>query len=94
MKSIENFIDDEGKIKIWPTKHAVKFEVLKYLADKFENKHFYSEKEVNKIIDEWHTFNDYFLLRRALIESGLMSRTRNGAKYWRNEEMTSLDRVD
>jgi hypothetical protein len=94
MKGIENFIDQKGKIKIWPSKNTVKLEVLKYLADKFENNHIYSEKEVNKIIEDWHTFNDYFLLRRALIECSLMSRTRDGSKYWRNEEKISIEKID
>lgn len=85
MKRIENFIDSDGKIKIWPSKKDLKVEVLKYLADKFEYNHVYSEKEINNIIESYHTFGDYFLLRRGLIDSKLLSRTRNGAEYWRTE---------
>jgi len=86
MSSINNFIDSTGKIKIWPSKHEFKFQVLKYLANKFEYNRLYSEKEVNNIIESYHTFSDYFLLRRGLIESKLMSRTRDGAKYWRPDD--------
>jgi hypothetical protein len=82
-RSILNFIDKEGRIKIWPSKREMKLQVLEYLAEKFEFGRFYKECEVNGIISQWHTFNDYFLLRRGLIESGLLSRTRDGAKYWR-----------
>jgi len=88
MKGIENFIDSAGKIKNWPSKKDLKLEVLKYLADKFEYNRFYSEKEINAIIDSYHLFNDYFLLRRGLIDSKLLSRTRDGAKYWRTEDKT------
>lgn len=94
MKGIENFIDQKGKIKIWPSKSAVKLEVIKYLADKFDKNYIYNEKEVNKIIEDWHTFNDYFLLRRALIDWGFMSRTRDGSKYWRNEDKVSMEKID
>lgn len=87
MKRVENFIDRNGKIKAWPKNHELKYEVLKYLCDKFEYNHFYSEKEVNSIIENYHTFGDYFLLRRALIETKLMSRLRDGSKYWRTEEL-------
>lgn len=83
MNNISNFIDDKGRIKTWPSKQEVKVQVLKYLVEKFEYDHFYSEKEVNNIIEENHTFRDYFLLRRALIEAKLLERTRDGAKYWR-----------
>lgn len=91
MSNINNFIDDTGKIKIWPSKHDLKFQVLIYLSNKFEYNQFYSEKEVNNIIESYHTFNDYFLLRRGLIESKLLSRTRDGAKYWRQDDNVGGD---
>lgn len=86
MDMIERFLDSEGRIKIWPTKKDKKLEILKYLSIKFEYDKIYSEKEVNAIINTWHTFNDYFLLRRGMVECRLLSRTRNGAKYWRERE--------
>jgi len=93
MSNINNFIDDTGKIKSWPSKHDFKFQVLEYLANKFEYNYFYREKEVNNIIESYHTFNDYFLLRRGLIESKLLSRTRNGAKYWRPDNSVDQDKI-
>lgn len=93
MNNINNFIDSTGKIKIWPSKHDLKLKVLEYLADKFEYNRFYSEKEVNNIIENYHTFRDYFLLRRGLIESKLLSRTRNGAKYWRPDANVDEEKI-
>ncbi len=83
---ISRFLDEKGRIRIWPSKKDMKEAVLGYLAEKFEYKKTYTEKEVNNIIQEWHTFNDYFILRRGLIDYGLLSRTRNGASYWREEK--------
>ncbi len=82
---IVRFLDGEGRIKIWPSKINMKNEVLTYLADKFESGRIYSEKEVNRTINAWHTFNDYFLLRRGLIDAKLLSRTINGSSYWKEE---------
>ena len=93
MNNINNFIDSTGKIKIWPSKHDYKFQVLKYLSDKFEYNRFYSEKEVNNIIESYHTFSDYFLLRRELIVGKFLSRTRDGAKYWRPDDTVTEDKV-
>lgn len=93
MNSISNFIDSTGKIKNWPSKYSLKLEVLKYLASKFEYNRFYSEKEVNNIIESYHTFRDYFLLRRELIESKLLSRTRDGAKYWVTEQDLNEEKI-
>lgn len=87
MNDIEKFLDDEGRIKSWPSKKALKYEVLKYLSTKFQTNHFYKEKEINEIIEKWHTFNDYFLLRRGLIDSKLLCRTKDGSKYWKEQEL-------
>lgn len=83
---ISRFLDEKGRIKIWPSKMDMKESILCYLAEKFEFNKTYTEKEVNNIIQEWHSFNDYFILRRSLIDCGLLSRTRNGASYWREEK--------
>jgi hypothetical protein len=80
---IDVFLDETGKIKAWPSKSIKKMEVLKYLATKFEIDKMYTEKEVNEIITNNHTFNDYFLLRRELIDHKLLNRTPNGAQYWK-----------
>ena len=71
----------------------MKYEVLKHLTGKFEFGRFYKEQEINSIIDAWHTFNDYFLLRRGLIDGWFLLRTKNGAKYWR-EERTSSNNIE
>lgn len=83
MAKFENFLDDLGRVKNWPAKHSMKKAVLEYIASKFEENKFYTEKEVNSIIEEWHTFNDYFIIRRGMVDYKLLSRTRDGSKYWR-----------
>lgn len=84
-KTLKNFLDEEGRLAQWPAKRSKQLIVLKYLATKFGDEAEYSEKEVNQIIDNWHSFGDYFLLRRELVESGHLGRTPNGSKYWKVE---------
>jgi hypothetical protein len=79
------FLEGE-RIRQLPAKGAHKLFLLKYLASKFENGKEYTEGQVNAIIDDWHTFGDYFILRRELIDSGLLKRLPNGSKYWRETE--------
>jgi len=90
MEEVKKFLDKDEKIKIWPAKKNSKLEVLKYLASKFECGKNYKEKEVNDIIEKWHTFGDYFLLRRGMIENKLLLRTRDGSKYWREQDKVKV----
>ena len=82
---ISNFLDDSGKITRLSQKNRLRTEILRYLAEKFLNDRSYTEKEVNSICEEWHTFGDYFLLRRELIDSGFLCREPDGSRYWKPE---------
>ena len=82
MNRIQRFLDEEGRVKTWASKSTTKLEILQYVAEKFEKDRIYTEKEVNAIIDRWHTFGDYFLIRRELVDHSLLARTTNGAQYW------------
>jgi len=82
--NISPFLDEDGRIKNLPMKHAKRSAVLSCLSQKFEDNRSYTEKEVNSICDTWHTFNDYFILRRSLVDEGLLKRKSDGSCYWRN----------
>lgn len=84
-KEIKPFLDEEGRVKMLPSKTKKRWAVLRYLAGKFEGGREYTEKEINAICDEWHTFGDYFLVRRELVEAGFLGRLPNGSRYWLNE---------
>lgn len=83
-KEIENYLDNYGRIKQWPSKLIVKNKVLTYLSTKFDDEVQYTETEVNEILKKWHIFNDYFILRRGLIDAGLLKRQLDGSRYWKN----------
>lgn len=83
METVKPFLNKEGKLKSWPAKRQAKIDVLRWLGLHFVPGRFYSEKEINAMIEEHHSFGDYFLLRRELIDRGILERTANGARYWR-----------
>ena len=85
-QDIFRFLDEDGKVKQWPAKQAMKICVCEYLASKFEIDVEYTEHDVNAILASWHTFDDYFILRRSLVELGFLCRLRDGSKYWKNKE--------
>jgi len=80
---VKQFLDSSGKITQLPQKQKARRALLEYLTEKFDPGRTYSEREVNAICSQWHTFGDYFLLRRELVDHDLLCRERDGSRYWR-----------
>ncbi|HED24246.1 MAG TPA: DUF2087 domain-containing protein [Firmicutes bacterium] len=78
---VTRFLDQQGRIKQIPAKMKIRRMIYEYLAGKFAENRIYDEQEVNEIISGWSTTNDYFTIRRGLIESGLLSRNPSGSEY-------------
>ena len=76
-------INEFDEIIRWPKKSTDKEFVVKFLSEKFNNNKKYSEKEVNKVINRFHSFNDIPLLRRELISRKLLLRKDDGSQYWK-----------
>ena len=79
---IDYLLDSNGKVKRWPKKRYEKDAVLHYIQSKFEINYKYNEKEVNSIIMEWHTFNDFALIRREMVDNLIIKRTPDCREYW------------
>lgn len=80
---IKRFLDASGKSTQLPQKQKVRAAVLEYLAEKFKTGSTYTEREVNAVCAQWQTFDDYFILRRELIDSGLLCPKPDGSHYWK-----------
>ena len=82
---MNKLINEFDEVIRWPRKPFDKEAIIKFLSTKFNLNKKYSEKEVNKILDQFHIFNDIPLLRRELISRKYLSRKDNGSEYWRNK---------
>jgi hypothetical protein len=85
---LERYLDEQGRLKKWPSRrNRGRFQqlALEYLATKFEPGVLYTEREVNALLNQHHTFGDPALLRRELFERGLVDRVPNGSAYWLRE---------
>lgn len=80
---IRQFLDHSGKITQLPKKRKTRLSIIEYLAEKFEVGCYYTESEVNDICNKWHTFADFFILRRELVDNCLLSREQDGSRYWK-----------
>ncbi len=80
---LRRFLDSGGRVTMWPVKRQSQDLLLNYLASKFEHGREYTEREVNQLLNQWHSFQDHATLRRALFDAQLLDRTPDGARYWR-----------
>ena len=79
---IPNFLDHDGRLTVWPAKAANKVAVLEYLGQSFGADRFYSESEINELLNRRHRFGDPALLRRELVSRGHLHRARDCSAYW------------
>jgi Uncharacterized protein conserved in bacteria len=91
---LNNFLNAEGKLTSFPSKRKMKIQALLYLSTKFELHKIYSEKEVNGILTQWHTFGDPATLRRELYNNMFMGRTLSGSEYWLEEKQPSIEELE
>jgi len=60
---------------------------LAYLFEKFDSEKKYTEKEVNELLNQHHSFGDPAMLRRELFEKKMLRRTLDCRAYWVNKEI-------
>lgn len=78
--------DTSGVLARWPTRRNQQILCLWMLWSRIPAGESFTEKAMNAVLNRWHGFGDHALLRRELVELGLMSRTRDGRDYRRIEQ--------
>ena len=82
---LRRYLDGEGRVKVWPGKWKNQQMVARYMTRGFTPGVRYSEEQVNGIIEDLHTFEDYAILRRVLCDLDLLARESDGSVYWLTE---------
>ena len=78
---LRNFLDATGKLTAFPAKRKMKLYALLYLAQKIPADTDFTEREINNILLDWHTFADPATLRRELYDYRFLDRSRDGKVY-------------
>ena len=78
---LRNFLDATGKLTAFPAKRKMKLYALLYLAQKIPADTDFTEREINDILLDWHTFADPATLRRELYDYHFLDRSRDGKVY-------------
>lgn len=69
-----------GQLRQIPSKRSKQLVILRWLAGQFEKDRTYTEREVNSIIQRFHS--DFATLRRDLVDMGYLRREKGGQSYW------------
>ena len=81
-RELRPFVDEDGRLRQWPTKQKTQRLAAAFLAARFEPGRVYNEPQVNELLLGWHTFGDWALLRRVLFDWGYLDRESDGSRYW------------
>ncbi|MGN0608851.1 MAG: GNAT family N-acetyltransferase [Oscillospiraceae bacterium] len=91
---LKNFLDSDGRLITYPAKRKMKLYALVYLSGKFEKDRVYTEKEVNSLLNEWHTFSDPATLRRELYNHRFLNRDLSGEEYRLEDVQPSVEDLE
>lgn len=91
---LKGIVDGDGRLTKLPSKRKKLLYAVHYLAGKFEPNRRYTEREVNDLLCEWHTFGDPATLRRELYNGRYLDREPNGASYWLEEHQPTLEELE
>lgn len=80
-RELRPFVDDDGRLTRWPTRQKVQKQAIALLASRFEPGREYGEREVNELLNAWHAFGDWAILRRALFDWRFLDREADGSRY-------------
>ena len=90
---LRNFLDADGKLTAFPAKRKMKLYALLYLAQSIPADTDFSERKINDILLDWHTFADPATLRRELYDYRFLDRSRDGKVYRLAEEQPTPEEL-
>lgn len=80
------YFDAEGRLVRWPGKFSFRRPCLWVIWAGLPARRTMSEREINRAIETWESFGDHVLLRRELVDAGLLTRRPDGSQYRRVEQ--------
>ncbi|GAA5786986.1 DUF2087 domain-containing protein [Chitiniphilus shinanonensis] len=86
VRRLLRYFDAQGRLQAWPTKHSHRAPCLWVVWSHLPPRQAMSEREVNDAIRAVETLGDHLLLRRQMVDDGMLTRTADGAVYRRVEQ--------
>lgn len=77
--------DEAGRLARWPSKTWMQHLGVWALWSRFPRGTGLTERQASALLNDWHGFGDAAILRRTMVERGLLSRITGGNEYRRVE---------
>lgn len=94
VKKAAGCFDVQGRLTHWPKKESVRLICLWVLWSRIPARSTMTELEIDEQLSLDHLFCDHAMLRRWLVDHGLVSRTPDGREYQRNEVQPPLEALE
>lgn len=94
VQMLTRYFDAKGVLSRWPSKFSHREPCVWVLWSRLSPREVYTEQQINQLLQANHLFGDHVLLRRQLIDLGLVTRTADGREYRRVERRPSADVVE
>lgn len=86
VEKVSRHFDADGLMVRWPSKASHAELCLWVMWSRLPAGAAFTEREISELLNDWHTFGDYALLRRGMVDARLVSRTVDGREYRRIEQ--------
>lgn len=86
VERVAGHFDTDGRLLRWPSRYGHQRLALWVLWSRLDAGAIYDEFEISVVIRNNHLFGDHALIRRAMIDVGLIVRTVDGRQYRRVEQ--------
>ena len=91
VEKVLRHFDNDGNMLRWPGKTSHQDLCLWVIWSRIPADQRFSERELNQFIIDAHHFGDHAILRRSLVEAGMLARTPDGRIYRRIEKRPDPD---
>lgn len=86
VKETARCFNHAGLLERWPKKFTHRMLCLWVMWSRLPARQALAEREISDRLQAWHLFGDYALLRRELVDRGMVTRTPDGREYRRLEQ--------
>jgi len=91
VRRLLRYFAPDGRLLRWPGKFSDQEPCLWMIWSRLPARTELAEPQVNALLKAANGFGDHVLIRRELVNYGMMGRTRDCTRYWRVERQPPAD---